>query len=201
MVVSALMAIGLLKAGVTIPQLFLITALLNAVVAVYIYTLVPEFLMRFLVWLLMHTIYRLDKSGMENIPEEGPAALVCNHVSFVDALIITAACRRPIRFVMDHNIFRNPVLNFIFRTGKAIPIASAKEDPQLLEKAYDEIAGALEHGDLVAFFRKAELRIQESCTVSQRHHPYHPAHAGPGGAAAHCVDCGEAFSAARAAGR
>ncbi len=157
MVVSALMAIVLLKAGVTIPQLFLITALLNAVVAVYIYTLVPEFLMRFLVWLLVHTIYRLDKSGMENIPEEGPAVLVCNHVSFVDALIITAACRRPIRFVMDHNIFRNPVLNFIFRTGKAIPIASAKEDPQLLEKAYDEIAGALEHGDLVAIFPEGRI--------------------------------------------
>src|SRR6185369_4678751 len=105
MVVSALMAIVLLKAGVTIPQVFLVTALLNAAVAIYIYSLVPEFLMRFLVWLLVHTIYRLDKSGMENIPEEGPAVLVCNHVSFVDALIITAACRRPIRFVMDHNIF------------------------------------------------------------------------------------------------
>src|SRR4051812_15228543 len=101
MVGSALMAIVLLKAGLTIPQLFLVTALLNAVVAIYIYTLVPEFLMRFLVWLMMHTIYRLDPKGMENIPGEGPAVLVCNHVSFVDALIISAGCRRPIRFVMD----------------------------------------------------------------------------------------------------
>jgi 1-acyl-sn-glycerol-3-phosphate acyltransferase len=157
MVGSALMAIVLLKAGITIPQIFLVTALLNAVVAIYIYTLVPEFLMRFLVWLLMHSIYRLETTGVENIPEEGPAVLVCNHVSFVDALIIAAGCRRPIRFVMDHNIFRIPLLNFVFRTGKTIPIASAKENPQLLEKAYDEIAAALANGDLVCIFPEGRI--------------------------------------------
>ncbi len=160
MVVSALMAIFLLKAGFTIPHLFLITALLNAIVAIYIYSLVPEFLMRFLVWLLMHSVYRLETGGIDNIPDEGPAVLVCNHVSFVDALIITAACRRPIRFVMDHAMFRIPILNFIFRTGKTIPIASAKEDPKLLDKAYDEIAGALANGDLVCIF--PEGRITDS---------------------------------------
>ncbi|HKA44213.1 MAG TPA: MFS transporter [Burkholderiales bacterium] len=160
MVGSAMLAIGLLQAGLTIPQLFLATALFNAAVAVYIYTLVPEFLMRFLVWLLVHTVYRLEKSGLDNIPEEGSAVLVCNHVSFVDALIIAAACRRPIRFVMDHNIFRVPVLNFVFRTGRAIPIASARDNPALLEKAYDEIANALERGDLVAIF--PEGRITDS---------------------------------------
>lgn len=157
MVGSAAMSIVLLKVGVTIPQLFLVTALLNAVVAIYIYTLVPEFLMRFLVWLLVHSVYRLDKSGLENIPEEGPAVVVCNHVSFVDALIIAAACRRPIRFVMDHNIFRIPVLNFVFRTSKTIPIASAKDDPQLLEKAYDEIAAALANGDIVGIFPEGRI--------------------------------------------
>jgi hypothetical protein len=157
MVASALMAIGLLKAGLTIPQLFLVTALLNAVVAIYIYTLVPEFLMRFLIWLLMHSVYRLETSGIDNIPEEGAAVLVCNHVSFVDALIITAACPRPIRFVMDHNIFRVPVLNFIFKTGKTIPIASAKENPQLLDRAYDDIAGALANGDLVCIFPEGRI--------------------------------------------
>ena len=157
MVGSAAMALVLLNAGLSIPQLFLVTALLNALVAIYIYTLVPEFLMRFLVWLLVHSIYRLEKSGLDRIPDEGPAVLVCNHVSFVDALIIAAACRRPIRFVMDHGIFRIPVLNFIFRTGKTIPIASAKENPQLLEKAYDEIAAALAHGDLVGIFPEGRI--------------------------------------------
>jgi 1-acyl-sn-glycerol-3-phosphate acyltransferase len=156
-VAAAVMAIALFKAGFTIPELFLVTAALNAVVAIYIYTLVPEFLMRFIVWLLIHSVYRLEKSGLDNIPDEGPAVLVCNHVSFVDALIIAAACRRPIRFVMDHNIFRVPVLNFVFRTGRAIPIASARTDPDLLEKAYDEIARGLEQGDLVCIFPEGRI--------------------------------------------
>jgi len=157
MVAAAALAIALFEAGLTIPQLFLVTALLNAAVAFYIYTLVPEFLMRFLVWLLIHSVYRLEKSGLEHIPEEGPALLVCNHVSFVDALIIAAACRRPIRFVMDHHIFRIPVLNFVFRTGRAIPIASAREDPVLMERAFEEIARGLEAGDLIGIFPEGRI--------------------------------------------
>ena len=156
-VAAAVLAIGLFQAGFTIPQLLLATALLNALVAAYIYTLVPEFLMRFIVWMLIHSVYRLDKEGLDNIPDDGAAVLVCNHVSFVDALIIAAACRRPVRFVMDHNIFRVPVLNFVFRTGRAIPIASARENPGLLEKAYDEIARALEHGDVVCIFPEGRI--------------------------------------------
>jgi 1-acyl-sn-glycerol-3-phosphate acyltransferase len=168
MVAAALIAITLFRAGLTIPQLFLVTALFNAAVAAYIFTLVPEFLMRFLVWLLIHSVYRLDKSGLDNIPEEGPAVLVCNHVSLVDALIIAAACHRPIRFVMDHGIFRIPVLNFIFRTGRAIPIASAREHPQLLERAYDEIARGLEAGDLIGIFPEGRL------TENGELHPFRP---------------------------
>ena len=156
-VAASAIAIALFKAGFTIPELFLVTAALNAAVAIYIYTLVPEFLMRFIVWLLIHSVYRLEKSGLENIPESGPAVLVCNHVSFVDALIIAAACSRPARFVMDHSIFRIPVLNFVFRTGRAIPIAPARDNPDLLEKAYDEIARALEAGDIVCIFPEGRI--------------------------------------------
>src|SRR6267142_1427885 len=156
-VAAALTAIGLLALGLSIPQLFLAAAVLNAVVAIYIFTLVPEFLMRFLIWLLVHTLYRLDKSGMEHIPESGPAVLVCNHVSYVDALVIAAACPRPVRFVIDHQIFKVPVLNFIFRTGRAIPIAPAREDPQALDRAYDEIAKALADGDVIGIFPEGKI--------------------------------------------
>ncbi|THF64664.1 MFS transporter [Pseudothauera nasutitermitis] len=152
MVVAAGMGAGLLAAGASVPQLFLITALLNAAVAIYIYTLVPEFLLRFIVWLLVHTVYRLRVQGMEHVPEQGGAVIVANHVSFVDALIIMAACRRPIRFVMDHRIFRWPILSFVFRTSRAIPIAPAKEDPAMMERAFDEVARALEAGELVGIF-------------------------------------------------
>ncbi len=157
MIASSLLAGALLSNGFSIPQLFLVTAILNAAVAVYIYTLVPEFLMRFLCWLLIHSVYRLQKEGVSNFPDSGPALLTCNHVSFVDALIITAACPRPIRFVMDHRIFRMPVMSFVFRTGRAIPIASAKEDAQLLERAYDQVAEALKGGDLVCIFPEGRI--------------------------------------------
>lgn len=157
MVASAALSALLLYAGYTIPQIFLAIGLLNALVAVYIYTLVPEFLMRFLIWLLMHTVYRLEKRGLENIPDEGAALIVCNHVSFVDALIIVAASHRPIRFVMDHQIFRMPVLSFIFRTGRMIPIAPRKENPLLLERAYEEIDAALRAGDLVGIFPEGRI--------------------------------------------
>ena len=157
MVVAALAAIGLLQAGATVAQIFLVTALLNAAVAAYIYTLVPEFLMRFLVWLLIHSVYRLRKTGLEHIPDEGPAVLVSNHVSFVDALVIAAACPRPVRFVMDHAIYRIPILGFVFRTGRAIPIASARTDPALLERAYDTIERALRDGDVVCIFPEGRI--------------------------------------------
>jgi 1-acyl-sn-glycerol-3-phosphate acyltransferase len=137
--------------------LLLLTGILNAVVAVHIYSLVPEFLLRFLDWLLVHSIYRLKTTGGHNIPEEGPALLVCNHQSLADALIVAAAVRRPIRFVMYYSIFDIPVLNFIFRSMKAIPIAGAKEDPAILEKALDQVAAALADGQLVCIFPEGQL--------------------------------------------
>lgn len=157
MIVASVAAMALLRAGLTLPQLFLVVGLMNAAVAAYIYLLVPEFLMRFLCWLLVHSAYRLRKSGIENIPERGAAVLACNHVSFVDALVILAASPRPVRFVMDHRIFAIPVLSFVFRTGKAIPIAPAKEDPVLLERAYEEVARALEAGELVGIFPEGRI--------------------------------------------
>jgi 1-acyl-sn-glycerol-3-phosphate acyltransferase len=157
MVVASAMAAGLLDAGLSLPQLYLVVGLMNAAVAVYIYTLVPEFLMRFIVWMLIHSVYRLKKSGLEKIPEEGAAVIVCNHVSFVDALVIAAACSRPIRFVMDHRIFKLPVLSFVFRTSRAIPIAPAKEDPAMMERAFAEVAQALKDGDLVAIFPEGRI--------------------------------------------
>ncbi|MET0321027.1 MAG: MFS transporter [Duganella sp.] len=157
MVAAAGTAIVLLGQGLSIPELFLVTALLNAVVAVYIFSLVPEFLMRFLAWLLIHTVHRVHTVDASRIPAEGAAVLVCNHVSYVDALVIGAISPRPIRFVMDHRIFKTPFLGWIFRTARAIPIAPAKEDPWLMEKAYVDIAQALHEGELVCIFPEGQL--------------------------------------------
>jgi 1-acyl-sn-glycerol-3-phosphate acyltransferase len=157
MVASALVAIVLLQSGLSIPQLFLVVGVMNAVIAAYIYGLVPEFLMRFLAWLLVHTFYRVDKEGLENIPESGACIVVCNHVSYVDAVVMAACIRRPIRFVMDHRIFRVPVLSFIFRTMRTIPIAPAKEDASMKERAFEEAARALANGEIVGIFPEGRL--------------------------------------------
>jgi len=153
MVIAAVMAMLVLgPAGFSIPELFLMTATLNAVVAIYIFTLVPEFLMRFLVWMLIHTIYRVSVKGIDNIPAEGPVIVASNHVSYADPLIIGGIIRRPVNFVMYYKIFRIPVLNFIFRTGKAIPIASRAEHPEILDQAYRRIHGVLDSGDVLGIF-------------------------------------------------
>jgi len=157
MVVGSLAAAGLLGDGLTIPALFGVAALCNAAVAIYIYSLVPEFLLRFVAWLLVHSVYRLRQSGLENIPEEGPAILICNHVSFVDPLVIAAASRRPIRFVMDHRIHRTPLVGFVFRHMNAIPIAPAKDDAAMMEAAFEAVAHALEAGELVAIFPEGRI--------------------------------------------
>ena len=157
MVVAALLAMVLLRAGLNIPQIFLVTAVLNAAVAVYIFSLVPEFLMRFLAWLLIHTIHRVRSVNAERLPTKGAAVLVCNHVSYLDAVVIMAVSPRPIRFVMDHNIFRIPLLSWLFRTARAIPIAPAREDMAAMSRAYAEIARALGEGDMVCIFPEGKL--------------------------------------------
>jgi 1-acyl-sn-glycerol-3-phosphate acyltransferase len=156
-VAAAMAALLLIRFNVSVPQLLLITAVLNAVVAIYIFTLVPEFLMRFLSWVLINTLYRIKVEGLEKIPDEGPCLLVCNHVSYMDALIVGGTVRRPIRFVMYHTIFKIPVMNFIFKTARAIPIAPLKEDPQMLERAYAEIDKALAEGEIVGIFPEGSL--------------------------------------------
>jgi hypothetical protein len=158
MVVASLYAIAMLdQAGFTVPQLLLSAALLNAAVAVYIYGLMPEFLLRFLSWLLVHSIYRIRTHGTAHIPEQGAALIVCNHVSYVDALLLMAISPRPIRFVMDTAIFHIPVMSWLFRQVRAIPIASARVDAALMERAFEEVSLALRDGQLVCIFPEGRI--------------------------------------------
>jgi 1-acyl-sn-glycerol-3-phosphate acyltransferase len=152
MIGSALIAGALLGAGATVPQLFLAVGIANALVAAYIFLLVPEYLLRFVAWIATHLVYRFDVEGDEHIPTEGAAILVCNHVSFVDAVLLMAASPRPIRFIMDHKIFRIPVLGAMFKLAKAIPIAPQKIDPATYENAFAEARRVLDAGDLLCIF-------------------------------------------------
>ncbi|MCJ0825625.1 MFS transporter [Luteimonas sp. 50] len=145
-------------AGWSIPQLFLALAVANTLVAIWIFTIVPEFLMRFLSWLLVRALYRLRARGIErHVPDEGAALIVCNHVSYMDALILSASIPRPVRFVMYWKIFQIPVMRWIFRTAKAIPIAGARENPEMMQRAFDAVDAALADGELVCIFPEGAL--------------------------------------------
>lgn len=157
MIASSVAVGALLAAGVTIPQVCLIVAVANAIVAGYIFLLVPEYLLRFLAWVLTRLIYRFRIRGDEHIPESGAAILVCNHVSFIDAVLLMAASPRPVRFIMDHRIFATPVLGTLFRLAKAIPIASQKDDPATYEAAFAAARQVLAEGDLLGIFPEGAI--------------------------------------------
>jgi 1-acyl-sn-glycerol-3-phosphate acyltransferase len=152
MIASSVIVGALLAAGITIPQVFGLIALANLVVGAYIFLLVPEYLLRFLAWLLSRFVYRLRLVDDQHIPASGPAVIVCNHVSFVDAVLLMAASPRPIRFVMDHRIFKVPVLGWMFRLAKAIPIAPRSEDPAAYEAAFAAADAVLADGEMVGIF-------------------------------------------------
>ncbi len=158
-VLAAGFGLGLGALGLDPAQIFLAVALLNVLVAAYIFTLVPEFLMRFITWVLVNTLYRVRVEGVQHLPEEGAALLVCNHVSFMDPLLLMANLRRPVRFVMHYKIFHTPLLSFVFRTAKAIPIAGHNENPEVLQQAWDAIDAALADGELVCIFPEGGLTL------------------------------------------
>lgn len=129
-----------------------IAAIACTVLASAAYRRDPHRALRWITDRLIHAFYRLGTRGLEHIPASGPAVLVCNHVSFVDSLVIMAAVRRPIRFVIDHRIYETPVANTLFRHSRTIPIATAKESPTQKEAAFAEVASALRCGELIGLF-------------------------------------------------
>jgi 1-acyl-sn-glycerol-3-phosphate acyltransferase len=157
MIVSSVGAGALLAANFTIPQVFLITGLLNAGVAFYIFMLVPEYLLRFVAFMATRFIYRFKMRGDEHIPTRGAAILVCNHVSFIDPVLLMAASPRPIRFIMDHRIFAMPVLGWFFKLAKAIPIAPQHEDPGTYELAFERARAVLADGELLCIFPEGAI--------------------------------------------
>ncbi|MEO6281368.1 MFS transporter [Roseateles sp.] len=152
MIASSVIAGALLSYGLTIPQIFLAVGIANAIVAFYIFLIVPEYLLRFVAFVLTRIVYRFRLVHDERIPTAGPAVLVCNHVSFVDAVLLMAASPRPIRFLMDAQIFKTPVLGWLFKLAKAIPIAPAKTDPATYEAAFAAARAVLADGEMVCIF-------------------------------------------------
>ena len=158
LVIGAVLSIvTLVVLELDIPQLFLLLAAINLGVAIFIFWEVPEFVSRFMVWCLMRSLYRLRFKNLDQVPERGAAVLVCNHVSYTDALLILGVLKRPVRFVMIKRIYDLPLLNFIFRSVSAIPITRRSDDPEIYRRAFDSLADALRNGELVCIFPEGHL--------------------------------------------
>lgn len=157
MVAASVLLAALFAQNVSVPHIFLIVAALNAAVALYIYSLLPEFLLRFVAFILARLMYRVELRGHDNVPNTGGVVLVCNHVSFVDFLIIAGMIRRPTRFVMDYRIAATPGVSLLFRHAKTIPIAPEREDKALMERAFARIAEELRAGEVVCIFPEGKL--------------------------------------------
>lgn len=157
MVVSSLMLIGFYSMNLTLPQIIVIYAALNLLVSIYIYSVVPEFTLRFLSWVLARLVYRIHTKGIENIPKEGPAVLVCNHVSYVDWLILAAVVQRPVRFVMHYKFFKIPLVRYLFYHARVIPIASQTENKEIFDAAFDTVSRELQAGELICIFPEGTL--------------------------------------------
>ncbi len=152
MVVSSLLAGALLASGLSVPEVFGVTALLNILVVGYVFWLMPEYIVRLVMLFLTRIVYRLRLRGEMNIPTDGAAILVANHVSFVDAIILGVCSPRPMVFIMDHRIFKTPGMGWFFKAMKAIPIAPQKEDPEAYERAFERARQVLRDGDLLCLF-------------------------------------------------
>lgn len=152
----------------SISELLLLLAGLNLLISAYIYTKVPEFFLRFVIYILAICMYRVRTKGESNIPDEGAAVIVCNHVSFVDWMFILAASPRPIRFMVFAPIYYSPALHWLFKMAKAIPIDSEKTNPEAFKKAFDEVAAALEKGELVGIFPEGKLTSDGSIDIFRR---------------------------------
>lgn len=158
MVGGALVCMVVLTLGARIEHTLLIAFVVNLIACWVIFKKIPEFGFRLIVLLLVRMVYRINSRNFDAIPHDGPAVLVGNHVSWIDALVISASCRRPMVYVMYYKIFNLPVVGWFFKNiAKAIPIAGKNEDPVVYAQAFDRVAATLEDGNMVCIFPEGAL--------------------------------------------
>jgi acyl-[acyl-carrier-protein]-phospholipid O-acyltransferase/long-chain-fatty-acid--[acyl-carrier-protein] ligase len=135
-------------------QIVLIVGLLTLVATVYILTLLPDFLIRFTLWMITHSIYRIRVVGQEHVPFRGPALLVCNHMSHVDGLLIGASVQRFVRFMIYRPIYEARALNWLFRLMNAIPVSPRRRD---VMGSVERARADLRQGHVVCIFAEGAI--------------------------------------------
>ena len=157
MVLMSIVLIGLQGAGLSAPAIFGLLAIANALAALFVFSRVPEFGMRFAAWMLANVVYRIRVEGLEKVPDEGGVLLVANHVTFIDWLIVLAAIKRPVHFVMAVEFAHLPVFRALAGREWVIPITSEKNDELVYEQAFVSVRRKLREGWVVGIFPEGKL--------------------------------------------
>jgi acyl-[acyl-carrier-protein]-phospholipid O-acyltransferase/long-chain-fatty-acid--[acyl-carrier-protein] ligase len=145
---------GLGAMGLAADKIILVAGLLCFGVTAYLVTLLPEFIVRFTLWLVTHTVYKIRIEGLQNVPRKGPALIVCNHMSLADGLLVQACIQRFVRFMVYKPIYEAKPLHWLFKAGNAIPISAKRADAMAaLEKAKAEIQA----GHVVCIFAEGGI--------------------------------------------
>ncbi|HZJ31850.1 MAG TPA: acyl-[ACP]--phospholipid O-acyltransferase [Vicinamibacterales bacterium] len=156
--VGILLASGVLYVATDILKLspervFAVSGLVTIAGSVYVLARVPEFFVRFSLWLLTHTVYRIRIIGQQHVPSRGPALLVCNHMSHVDGFLVGACVQRFVRFLVYRPYFEKPAMHWFLSRIHAIPVAAGRDAVASLERARKELEG----GHVVCIFAEGEI--------------------------------------------
>ncbi|CDU13009.1 MFS transporter [Vibrio coralliirubri] len=156
MVGSAVLGIVCLSVlELSIPQLFILLAVGNTLVMLYLFYQVPIYAFRFFTWVVTHTMYRVKHKNLHHLPEKGGALIVCNHVSYMDALLLSAVCPRLIRFVMEEDYTKLPPIRRFLKRAGVIPISATNRNS--IRNAFKEVERALHEGHIVCIFPEGKL--------------------------------------------
>jgi len=137
-------------------QIFFVMGLVSIAGTVYIFKTLPEAFLRFVNWVITHSIYRVRAIDTENVPQQGGALLVCNHTSFVDHALIMACLKRHVRFLMMRGLYEKPLFRPLCETMRAIPVAMT-DSPKIIAASLQEAREAVKNGELVCIFAEGAL--------------------------------------------
>ncbi len=137
-------------------MIFMITAGLTALATVYVVVLLPDSLLRLVLWMLTHSLYRIRVEGRDNIPERGGALFVANHMSLVDGLLLIASTDRPIRFILFKDIYDMPIVKPFAKLLRSIPISSQLRPRDML-KSLRDASEAIQAGEVVCIFAEGQI--------------------------------------------
>ena len=138
------------------PSIFLSVSLVTIAATFYVLYLLPDALLRLLLWIATHTLYRIHLEGRENIPSKGGALLVPNHVSMVDAVLLIASIDRPIRFLMFKGSYDHPLVKPFAKIMGVIPISSQLRPREMIQ-SLRTATQALKDGEIVCIFPEGQM--------------------------------------------